>query len=186
MILTPKLILIDGEFLTVDIANQLFEKNIAWIGRKSVTRRVEPLSLAYKLTDNWKEKRQFTAIKLLAKNKIDETTIHVTFQQTKEGLKALAVSPILNITPEEAETYYKLRFNIETGYRDKHLFQARTTAKTMDVRFFILIFSFILWNLWQAFLILAASKNPEKLGRIAKWRRELRTIKLFELRDYCL
>lgn len=186
LILTPKLILMDGEFVAVKVLESLFEKRIPWIGRKSMTQRLQPLALAYKLTDNWKEQRQFTAIELLAKDKRTSTTIHVTFQQTYEELKALAISPLLRITPDVAEAYYSLRFNIETGYRDKHLFQARTTAKTMDVRFFILLFAIVLWNLWQAFLIIAASKNPQTLDRIAKWRRQARVIKLFELRDYCL
>ena len=182
-ILTPKLLIFDGEFTNVKIMKYLNQRGILFLGRKSISPRLKPLALAYSLTDDWEDKRTWKAITFCAKDKKTETTVHVTFQRVHGEMKALAKSPKLKISPEEADSWFGLRFNIETGYRDKHLFQARTTSKEMAVRFFILSFAMILWNICQMFLAVVSRSGHFPLDRVATWRRELRIIKLFLLRD---
>ena len=91
---------------------------------------------------------------LRANEKKPEITVHVTFQRVHTEMKALVISPDLDWTPEEAEQWYGKRFNIDTGYRDKHQFQARTSSKALAVRYLILLFAYIFWNLCQIFFLI--------------------------------
>lgn len=185
-ILTPKLIIFDGEFTTVNIMNLLWQKGIPFVGRLRVSYRIRPLALAYSLTDNWEKLRQWRAMTLRANEKKPEITVHVTFQRVHTEMKALVISPALDWTPEEAVQWYGKRFSIDTGYRDKHQFQGRTSSKTLAVRYLILLFAYIFWNLCQIFFLLVNRGLNKNLPRIAKWRREFRTIKVFLLREVVL
>lgn len=185
-ILTPKLIIFDGGFTNVKIMNLLLQKGISFVGRLRVSYRIQPLALAYSLTDDWEENRQWHAMTLRANEKKPEITVHVTFQQVHTEMKALVISPDLDWSPEEAERWYGKRFTIDTGYRDKHQFQARTSSKTLAVRYLILLFAYIFWNLCQIFFLIVNRGRNKSLPRITKWRREFRTIKVFLLRDVVL
>ena len=185
-ILTPKLIIFDGGFTSVNIMNSLLQKSISFVGRLRVSYRIRPLALAYSLTDNWEESRQWHAMTLRANEKKPEITVHVTFQRVHTEMKALVISPDLDWTPEEAEQWYGKRFNIDTGYRDKHQFQARTSSKALAVRYLILLFAYIFWNLCQIFFLIVKRGLNKSLSRVSKWRREFRTIKIFLLRDAVL
>lgn len=185
-ILTPKLIIFDGEFTNVRIMHLLLQKGISFVGRLRISYRIQPLALAYSLTDNWEELRHWHAMTLRSNEKKPEVTVHVTFQRVHTEMKALVISPDLNWSPEEAERWYGKRFNIDTGYRDKHQFQARTSSKTLAVRYLILLFAFIFWNLCQVFFLIVNRGQNQSLHRVAKWRREFRTIKVFLLRDVVL
>ena len=185
-LLSPKLLLMDGEFATVKIMEGLQHRGIPFVARKSITSRIQPLALAYSLTDGWEELRKFHEVTLLDKTKTYETTVHITFQRVNSQMKALAISPALQLTPEEADQVYKRRFNIETDYRDTHAFQARTTSKDLAVRLLLFLFALMLWNLWRAFLLLAPDGSKGSLNQVARWRRQLRTIRLLSLRDELL
>ena len=56
-------------------------------------------------------------------------------------------------------------------------------SKEMAGRFFILLFAMILWNICQMFLAVVSWGGRFLLYQVAKWHRELRTIKLLLLRD---
>ncbi len=184
--ISPKLLILDGELITVRIMKKLQERGISFIGRKRITNRLRPLAIAYSLTDDWEELRTWKAMTFLSKDKKVETTVHVTFQNVRGKMKGLVISPDLQLTPEEADKLYGLRFNIETGYRDKHSFQARTCSKHMAVRLLIFLFAIMLWNLWYIFLMSVSNGLNGTLTRINVWRRRLHTIKRFSLRDELL
>ncbi|MFX0092261.1 MAG: hypothetical protein ACFFBD_10910 [Candidatus Hodarchaeota archaeon] len=187
MILTPKLILMDGEFSNVLVMVPLLQDRIVFITRKDVSYRMRALALTYELTDNWAQYRRFHAVTIREKQRrYHEITIHVTFHLVKGKMKALAIPPFLQITPEEAVRMYKHRFAIETGYRDKHLFQARTTSKHRSIRLMIFLFAISLWNLWQSFLLAVFPRTNRPLSRFACWRRQTRVIKRFLKRDELL
>ena len=185
-ILTPKLLIFDGEFTNVRIMKLLRQKRISFVGRLRISYRIRPLALAYSLTDKWEKLRQWRAMTLRSDDRRSEITVHVTFQRVHTKIKALVISPDLDWSPEEAERWYGKRFNIESGYRDKHQFQARTSSKALAVRYLILLFAYIFWNLCQIFFLLVNRGLNKSLSRIAKWRREFRTIKVFLLRDVVL
>ena len=182
-LLTPKLLLFDGELATVQVLNSLQEKGYPYIARLKISPRLRPLALAYALTDDWEQKRTFRAITLLDKTKTVETTVHVTFQRIQKEMKALTISPILDLPPQEAEQVYRKRFGIETGYRDKHLLQGRTTSKNLAVRLVLFGMACMLWNLWQTFLMLGSDPAQGTLSRVGVWRRRLRPINRLVLRD---
>ena len=182
----PKLILMDGEFTTARILAALDSRGIQYIGRRTITNRLRSFGLAYSLSDDWDKLRRYHRIIVQDKTKKFETAIYVTFLRKHNKIKALVVSPQLNLSPKEAEKLYDRRFGIESGYRDKHIFQARTTSKNLSVRYILFLFAIILWNLWQTFLMLLTTPKSTSLSCLAQWRRRLRTVRLFLLRDELL
>ena len=182
-LLTPKLLFFDGELATVQILASLHEKGYPYIARKRISPRLRPLALAYSLTDDWERKRTFQAVTLLDKTKTVETTVYVTFQRCGNDMKALIISPLLQLTPQEAEQEYRKRFAIETGYRDKHCLQGRTTSTHLAVRLVLFGMACMLWNLWRTFLMLGPDPTQGTLSRVGRWRRRLRAINRFVLRD---
>jgi hypothetical protein len=183
LILTPKLLLFDGEFAQVQILAALHETGYPYVARKSITPRLRPLALAYALTDDWERHQRVHPIKVLDRTKTVEITIHVGFHRVRGKMKALVISPLLKLTPKEAERVYGRRFGIETGYRDKHLLQARTTSKHMAVRWVLFGMACMLWNLWRTFLMQGPDPSKGTLTRVEVWRRRLRAINRFVLRD---
>ncbi len=182
-LITPKLLIMDGELTTVKIMEELQQRGYSFIGRKRLTNRLRPLALAYSLTDNWEKKRTFRAMRFLDMTKKVETTVHVTFQKIQGQMKGLVISPDLQLTPDEADQLYSLRFNIETGYRDKHCFQGRTTSNNLAIRLVLFLFAIMHWNLWYIFLMTASNGCTGNLTSVGIWRRRLRTIKRLTLRD---
>ena len=150
------------------IIDSLKRKGISFIGRKRITFRLHPLMLAYSSTDNWEELRKWHAMKFISVDKKVETLVHVTFHRVCDVVKALVVSTELDWSPEEVEQWYSKRVNIESGYRDKHLFQARTTTKILAIRYLILAFAFILRNFWQILLMLVSREQNYSLNCVSK------------------
>ncbi len=181
--LTPKLLFFDGEFATVQILDSLHEKGYPYITRLKISPRVRLLALVYILTDDWERKRTFRARTLLDKTKTVEATVYVTFQRIEKEMKALVISLLLELTPPETEQTYRKRFGIETGYRDKHLLQGWTTSKDLGVRMGLIGMAYMLWNLWQTFLMRGPDPTQGTLSRVGVWRRRLRAINRFMLRD---
>lgn len=185
-ILLPKLFLFDGEFAIVRILKELQVRAISFIARKSLSPRLKSLALAYSLTDQWERLRTFRAITFLDYTKTHEATVQVTFQRVRGKMKPLVASSFLSLAPEEADRLYRQHFAIETGYRDKHPFQARTCSSHLSVRLLLFLFAILLWNLWQAFLLLVNHGSLPPKKRLVAWRRQLRTVKLFLFRDELL
>jgi len=176
----------DGEFSTVKIMDQLQNLGINFIAIIPIRPRIRPLAIAYELTDNLENLRQFKAATLLDHSKKYSTTVQVTCQNVKGEMKGIATSIGMEITPEEAISWYKHRFGIETGYRDKHLFQGRTCSKSIEIRLILYDLPMILWNIWQVFLVLLKDVNYKINKKLNQWRKEIRTIRLILLRDELL
>lgn len=149
-ILKPRLILMDGEFPTVRILRKLAEMNVPYIARKNMTQRVKTSLALYKKIEphNWQRRWHRVDLRDSWIRKLT-VPIEVTPQCINDKIKALMKSPFLDITPKQADKLYKLRFNIETGYRDKHLFQPRTCSVNLSTRLFLFLIAIFFWNLWQ-------------------------------------
>ncbi|MFX0062356.1 MAG: hypothetical protein ACFFC7_09235 [Candidatus Hermodarchaeota archaeon] len=169
----------DGEFAKVRIFEGLLQQGIPFLVRKNVTNRLFGLKLAYELTDNWLRLLQVHVVTFQDHSKRHQATVHVIFHQTKGEMKALAFSPQLQFGPKEAERLYSRRFSVETGYRDKYVFQARTTTLHLSIRLLLYLFAIILWNLWQAFLFSVFPHKTTPLPKVNQWRRRSRTVKRF-------
>ncbi|MFX1533896.1 MAG: transposase [Promethearchaeota archaeon] len=186
-ILTPKLILMDGEFAIYRILQPLTQMRIQFIVRKPLTKGLKPLALAYELTDDWGSVRKFHRIIIQDKHyKSQKMPVYITFQRVQGHAKILLVSSAFLQKPDVITNLYRIRFAIETGYRDKHQFQARTTSSHLSIRLMLFLFAILLWNLWQAFLLQVNSSTSYLLPRTNKWQRQLKTIKRFLLRDALL
>ncbi|MBD3200939.1 MAG: hypothetical protein GF316_13045, partial [Candidatus Lokiarchaeota archaeon] len=68
-------------------------------------------------------------------------------------MKFLIEFPKWKITLRYADILYSKRFNIETGYRDKHKFQIFTCTKILSTRLLFFLIAILEWNCWQAVLI---------------------------------
>ena len=149
-ILKPCLILMDGEFSTVRIIRKLEELNIQYLARKSMTSRVKDSLVHYKDVKPRDWERKWHEVQLQDKwIKKLTISIEVTPQLINGNIKALMKSPSLNITPQHASRLYKHRFNIETGYRDKHLFLPRTCSLKFCTRLFLFFIAIFFWNVWH-------------------------------------
>ena len=149
-ILKPRLILMDGEFPTVRILRKLEELEIQCIARKSMTPRVKDSLAHYKDVKPRDWERRWHEVKL-RDTWTRKLTVHVevTPQLINGAIKALMKTPSLDISPRHAGRLYKRRFNIETGYRDKHLFQPRTCSVNLSTRLFLFLIAIFFWNVWQ-------------------------------------
>ncbi len=151
-LLKPNLIIMDGEFPTVRVLRKLTEMNVPCIARKIMTRRVKTSLAHYKMVEprNWQRRWHRVDLRDTWIRKLT-VPIEVTTQLLNGKVKALMKTPFLDITPKQADKLYKLRFNIETGYRDKHLFQPRTCSVNLSTRLFLFLIAIYLWNIWQVF-----------------------------------
>ncbi|MFW9993206.1 MAG: transposase [Candidatus Odinarchaeota archaeon] len=181
-----KLLLFDGEFVIVDILDELQEKRIPFVARLSITYRLALLALAYQLTDNWERLRPYKKVKIREKRFRHGISVHVTFQHVHGKFNALIVSSDLSIAPADARELYPLRFAIETGYRDKHAFQIRTCSTNLSVWLFLFLVAIMLWNTWQTFIMTVEKSSGDQVPRSIAWRRRIRLVKILLLRDVLL
>ena len=153
-VLSIKIILFDGEFPTIDILNLLIHKEVKFLGRKSRTERVKYHADAYYKNSDWQTTRKWRPIELRSKSSNSKAVkVEITPQRLHGEMKFLVKSPGWFITPNYAEKLYEKRFNIETGYRDKHKFQIFMCTKILSTRLLIFLMAILLWNCWQSFLI---------------------------------
>ena len=153
-IFSVKTILFDGEFATIDILNLFNQKGKKFLGRKSRTNLVKEHVNMYYRNSNWEKVRKWRPIELRSKSSASKAvSVEICPQNLHGDMKFMVKSPSWVITPEYAEKIYGKRFNIETGYRDKHKFQLFTCTKVLSTRLLTFLMATLLWNCWQSFLI---------------------------------
>lgn len=153
-VISVKVVIFDGEFATVEVLNLLLCKNLKFLGRKSRTRRVKEHLNTYYGSPDWEKNRKWRLIELCSKKPKRKTvSVEICPQNVHNVMKTLVKSPGWSITPKYADKLYKRRFNIETGYRDKHKFQLFTCTKILSTRLLSFLIAVLLWNCWQSFLI---------------------------------
>lgn len=153
-IISLKVVLLDGEFATIDVLDFLQRKDVKFLARKSRTERVKKHLNTFYGTSDWKKKCQWRPIELSSKrSRCKKVDVDICPQDVHGEMKALVKSLGWIITPKYAVKLYRKRFNIETGYRDKHKFQIFTCTKILSTRLLIFLMAILLWNCWQSFLI---------------------------------
>ena len=75
----------------------------------------------------------------------EDAFFEVTWEWTPGGPKLLIKDIGWNLTIHSAEEIYGKRFNIESGFRDAHLFQPHTNSSNISVRL-MLIFIGKVWE----------------------------------------
>lgn len=153
-IISIKTVLFDGEFAIVDILNLLLHKEMNFLGRKSKSKKVKEHVNMHYSSSNGNIHRKWRPIELRSKrSSCKAVNVEICPQNLHGDMKFMVKSPKWRITPEYAEKIYGKRFNIETGYRDKHKFQVFTCTKILSTRLLIFLMATLLWNCWQSFLI---------------------------------
>ena len=153
-VISLKIVIFDGEFAAIDVLTLLLRKGVKFLGRKSRTIRVKEHFHTYYDSPDWEKKRKWRLIEMHTRKPKDKTVIVEICPQNIHGnMKALIKSPGWSITPNYADKLYRKRFNIETGYRDKHKFQLFTCTKILSTRLLAFLIAVLLWNCWQSFLI---------------------------------
>lgn len=97
-VLSPKIVVFDGEFSSVNILRLLQRKNIKFLARKSRVHRVkEHLSKYYKNPD-WESERRWRSLELLSKRHgIRAINVDICPQNVKGEMKTLIKSSKCNI-----------------------------------------------------------------------------------------
>jgi hypothetical protein len=153
-VLTPKIIIFDGEFAVLDILAYFESQGFHYLGRKSQTSLVKTHKNHYYSGSNWEQRRQWREIELRSKKAHNKRiSTDICPQNVHGNMKFLIKSPKWEITLRYADMLYSKRFNIETGYRDKHKFQIFTCTKILSTRLLFFLIAILEWNCWQAVLI---------------------------------
>jgi hypothetical protein len=149
LVTEPRLLLFDGEFPTVKVLSYLDAELIPWNARKSMTKGVRE-ALAMYSQDPWQlEHRRWHLVEIKEGVAGENVHVHVMVQPVHGKLKVIT-KPICYSQPvAEAEANYAKRFNIDTGYKDKHSFLARTSSRSWVVRLVLFLVSVLLWNVWR-------------------------------------
>lgn len=183
-----KVALFDGEFAVIDFLAFLQQKGIKYLGRKSKTILVKKHAERYYSNPNWYKERQWRDIELRSKrSKSKKVHAEICPQHVHGEMKFLIKSSGWSITPRYADKLYGKRFNIETGYRDKHKFEIFTCTKVLSTRLLFFLFAILEWNCWQSFLIWVRSlKSYSKdlprtlLGQLTlNWIKTITTERLY-------
>lgn len=149
-----KIVLFDGEFATIDVLKLLLHKEVKFLGRKSRSERVKKHAVVYYKKPDWENARKWRPIELRSKRSHSKAVrVEVCPQNVHGEMKFLVKSPGWSITPKYADRLYGKRFNIETGYREKHKFQLFTCTKILSTRLLTFLIAVLLWNCWQSVLI---------------------------------
>jgi len=152
--INSKIVIFDGEFPAVDVLDYLQRKGIKFLGRKSRTERVKEHLDAYYGVLDWESLRKWRPIELRSnRSRSKKVCVDICPQNVRGEMKTLIKSLGWSITPKYADKLYGKRFNIETGYRDKHKFQIFTCTKILSTRLLFFLFAALSWNCWQGFLI---------------------------------
>jgi hypothetical protein len=152
-VITPRYVLFDGEFPTVQVVIFFEGKNIRHLGRKSQTKAVKMEIFGYRLDPSQIPRRRWHVVTITDSKTGDQISIHVTVQEVNGRLKVLTKSIWDDITPDDAERLYKMRFSIDNGYRNKHTFMAVTSSRSWAVRMVLFLVSVLLWNVWRLAIV---------------------------------
>jgi len=149
LVTEPRLFLFDGEFPTVKVLSYLDQALLPWNARKSRTKGVRDALAVYD-QDPWQlQHRGWHLVEIKDSTTGESVHVYVTAQLVHGKQKAIT-KPIWYSQPvEEAEANYAKRFSIDSGYKDKHAFLARTSSRSWAVRLVLFLISVMLWNVWR-------------------------------------
>jgi len=145
----PRLTLFDGEFPTVELLSYLDQSLLPWDARKSFTKSVKDALLIYAQDPKQLEHRRWHIAEIKDARSGKSVHVHVSVQKVHGKLKAIT-KPIWYSQPvAEAVKNYERRFSIDSGYKDKHTFLARTSSRSWVIRLMLFLYSVLLWNAWR-------------------------------------
>ena len=143
-------VLLDRGFESIDVINTLNDLGVNYIiPKKRNAKTVKILKQCYLTNINRIKHR------IRCGNKYADFDLVV--YETKDDIVGFITN--MNGEPNNIANLYKTRWGIETGYRMKNIFYARTCSKQFSVRFLLILMSFMLYNFW-----ILANKELECVG----------------------
>ncbi len=145
----PRLLVFDGEFSVIETLEYLDQLPIPWNARKSMTKAVKEALQGYFLDPSQMQHRHWHLVEIKNDKLGKSVHIHATVQRRGKKLKAIIKPVLYSQPPDEVEVNYDTRFAIDSGYKEKHSFLARTSSRSWAVRLVLFLISVLLWNVWR-------------------------------------
>lgn len=166
-------VIVDGEFATTDTLRFFKERGILFLARCPARGYLKGITRNAGNTPEAKARRFWIGASIQNKNHQD-AFFEATWEWTPGGPRLLIKSPEWHLTITAAEELYGRRFNIETGFRDTHLFQPRTNTSNISVRLALVFTAIVWWNVYEY------SVGTRKHGTTRKdeWISQVRTFRL--------
>lgn len=143
-------VLLDRGFESIDVINTLNDIGVNYIiPKKRNAKTVKILGQCY--LDN------IDRIKHRIKQGNRYAEFDLVLCETDEDIVGFITN--MDRKPNDIANLYKTRWGIETGYRMKNIFYARTCSRSFGVRFLFILLSFMLYNFW-----VLANKELECVG----------------------
>jgi putative transposase len=139
-----KKVYMDRGFFTCEVIDFLNRKGIKfimpatrnWRIKRIMEKENAPYVTDYKMRNNWIRATAWFKLAIVKSNKSGKKCAFATNMDMGSNTAFLLFS------------HYEKRWGIETSFRVKEAFRARTTSKNYIIRLFYFMFSTILYNLW--------------------------------------
>jgi hypothetical protein len=172
-------VIFDGEFPSVDVLRFFHQKNLHFLGR--FPSRGDFKQIMKNAADTPEAKAKRFWIQTCITNKANEDAFfEVTWEWTPGGPKLLIKDIDWKLTIHSAEEIYGKRFNIESGFRDTHLFQPHTNSSNISVRLMLIFIG----KVWENMMEYCSESGSQGTIRKQIMMKQIRTFKfhaLFEM-----
>ena len=172
-------VIFDGEFPTVNVLRFFHQKHLHFLGRFPAHGDFKQIMKNAADTPEAKAK-QFWIQTCITNKQNEDAFFEVTWEWTPGGPKLLIKDIEWHLTIHSAEEIYGKRFNIESGFRDTHLFQPRTNTSNISVRL-MLIFIGKVWENMMEYCSESESKGTVRKQVMMKQIRTFKFNALFEM-----
>jgi hypothetical protein len=166
-------VIFDGEFATADVLRFLKDRNLFFLGRCPARGYLKGIMKKAANTPEAKSRR-FWIRATIQNKKCQEAWFDATWEWTPGGPRLLIKSPEWNLTIANAEEIYGWRFNIESSFRDIHLFQPRTNSSNVSVRLMLAFIGIVWYNVYET----ATCSSDNATTRRGEWESQVRTLRM--------
>jgi len=152
-------VLLDRAFFTVDVIQVLETHNVPYIMPAVKTPRIKGA-----INEFYNGTRSRVSDYIITSQNEDTTQVKLIITKSKKkehkNIHEMYFTIItnidtsLNILKYRIPYEYRKRWGIETSYKVKHCFKAKTSCKNYIVRYYYFVLSAILYNLWIVFNLL--------------------------------
>lgn len=175
-IIRIRCLLVDRGFFSVDVIKTLISLGVKFLMPAIRNKRIKPMIAA---------NRKDCIVPYTMGTKHNNVTFNLMFVEDKEEGETYVFATNMDVEEERiraAANLYRSRWGIETGYRVKQDFRARTCSPSFVIRYLLLFLSIFLYNIWvlcnAIFFILEPHRQKPKITT-KKMRREYNKLFLY-------
>jgi len=169
-------VIFDGEFATAGVLHLLKERNLFFLARCPARGYLKGLLRKAANTPKAKAARFWVGASIANKYH-QEAFFDATWEWTPGGPRLIIKSPGWHLTITDAEELYGRRFNIESSFRDLHLFQPRTNSSNVNLRLMLVFVAFVWYSVYKT----AISTEKPATTRKGEWKEQVRTFRMYGL-----